>query len=81
MFDQAERYRRLAIEARQQAARSEDKILRVGFEEIADNWFTLAEQAEWLAGQADKLLSPQAQSPTAHVTQHQQQIQPKKIED
>lgn len=51
MFSSAERYRRCAIEAQQQASQAIDKKVRDAFEEVASNWLGLAEQAEWLAAQ------------------------------
>jgi hypothetical protein len=44
MFSRADEYRRLGIRARQQAGEATDQRLRCAFDEVADNWFSLAEQ-------------------------------------
>lgn len=43
-----DRYRRLGIAAQQNAAQATDPSLQAGFEQIAAEWFALAEQVEWL---------------------------------
>ena len=48
MHSLPDQYRRRAIEARQRAAATRNEI-KIAFEEIADNWLALAEQADWLA--------------------------------
>jgi hypothetical protein len=68
MFSSSERRRR-AIDAQYQASRAIDEKVKEAFEELAHNWLSLAEQAEWLAAQT----VPAAAQP---VTQQQQQIQP-----
>lgn len=69
MFSSAERYRRRAIEAQHHASHAIDATLKAAFEEIAHNWLSLAEQADWLAAQIIPPASP--------VLQQQQQSQPK----
>jgi hypothetical protein len=50
MFSRAEQYRRRAIEARQRAAKANEATVREAFEQVASDWFALAEQLEWLEG-------------------------------
>jgi hypothetical protein len=49
MYSSAERYRRRALDARNQAACATDEKVKAAFEEIAHNWRSLADQADWLA--------------------------------
>jgi hypothetical protein len=51
MHSRPEQYRRLGIAARQRGAEAADSAVRAAFEEVAANWFALAEQVEWLQGQ------------------------------
>jgi hypothetical protein len=48
MHSRADRYRRLGIAAQQSAAQTTDHSMKAAFEEVAANWFALAEQVEWL---------------------------------
>jgi hypothetical protein len=48
MHSRADRYRRLGITAQQNAAQATGQSTKVAFEEVAANWFALAEQVEWL---------------------------------
>jgi hypothetical protein len=48
MRSRAEEYRRRGIEAQQRAARATDLSIKQTFTDIANGWFALAEQAEWL---------------------------------
>jgi hypothetical protein len=48
MQSRSNHYRRLGIEAQGNAAKASDRTIREGFDQIAKNWFALAEQAEWL---------------------------------
>jgi hypothetical protein len=50
MHSRSEQYRRLGIGARQRAAEATDLAVRDAFEEVAVNWFALAEQVEWIEG-------------------------------
>ena len=48
MHSRADRYRRLGIAAQQNAAQATDPSAKAAFEEVAANWFALAEQVGWL---------------------------------
>jgi len=48
MRSRAEEYHRRGLEAQQHAAQVAELRLKKAFEQAADNWFTLAEQAKWL---------------------------------
>ena len=48
MHSRAEDYYCRGLEARQHAAQVAELRLKRAFEQVADNWFTLAEQAQWL---------------------------------
>jgi len=48
MHSRAEDYYRRGLEARQHAAQVAELRLKRAFEQVADNWFTLAQQAQWL---------------------------------
>jgi hypothetical protein len=48
MHSRADRYRRLGIAAQQSAGQATDQSIKAAFEEVAANWFALAEQVEWL---------------------------------
>jgi hypothetical protein len=48
MRSRAEEYRRRGIEARQRAGRATEQHLKNAFEQVAHDWFALAEQVEWL---------------------------------
>jgi hypothetical protein len=48
MYSRADEYRRRGIRAQQLAERAADRAPREAFEEVATEWFALAEQAEWL---------------------------------
>jgi hypothetical protein len=79
MFTQVEKYRRLAIAARQRAAKAADPDVQQGFDEIANHWSGLAEQTEWLGRQFASMQVPQPAEPSGRtVPQQPQQIQPGK---
>jgi hypothetical protein len=70
-------YRRRGFEAQRQAARATDRLARADFEQLAQEWFALAERAQWLERRyGPVLLSNSGQTPSS-VVQQQQQIQPK----
>jgi len=48
MRSRAEDYYRRGLEAQQCAAQVAELRLKRAFEQVADNWFTLAQQAQWL---------------------------------
>jgi hypothetical protein len=48
MYSRAEQYRRRGIEAQQRAAQAIEPHVREAFDQVAQDWFTLAEQVEWL---------------------------------
>src|SRR5262245_28784633 len=48
MRSRAEDYYRRGLEAQQHAAQAAELRFKKAFEQVADNWFTLAEQAQWL---------------------------------
>jgi hypothetical protein len=48
MRSRAEEYRRRGIEARQRAGRATEPHIKGAFEQVAHDWFALAEQVEWL---------------------------------
>jgi len=48
MRSRAEDYYRRGLEAQQHAAQVAELRLKKAFQQAADNWFTLAEQAQWL---------------------------------
>jgi hypothetical protein len=50
MHSRPEQYRRLGIVARQRAAEANDPAVKAAFEEVAANWYALAEQLEWIEG-------------------------------
>jgi hypothetical protein len=62
-FDRSAQYRRRAIAARQRGTQATDQTLKLMFEEIADHWLALAEQADWLERQA----STETHSPATHA--------------
>ena len=79
----ADEYRRLALEAQNQAARAADPVMKAGFERIAQHWLALADQVQWQDQRYGSLVSRsgQAGSGTLVVQQQQQQVQPKKDDD
>jgi hypothetical protein len=48
VHSRADRYRRLGIAAQQSAGQATEQSVKAAFEEVAANWFSLAEQVEWL---------------------------------
>jgi len=48
MRSRAEDYYRRGLEAQQCAAQVGELGLKRAFEQVAENWFTLAEQLQWL---------------------------------
>src|SRR5215831_20001672 len=61
MRSRAEDYYRRGLEAQQCAAQVAELRLKKAFQQTADNWFTLAEQAQWLEQQYGR---PQYGRPT-----------------
>jgi len=47
-YSRADEYRRRGIEAQRRAAKLTDLNIKKTFTDIANHWFALAEQAEWL---------------------------------
>ena len=51
MHSRPEQYRRLGIVARQRAVEANEiPAVKAAFEEVAVNWYALAEQLEWIEG-------------------------------
>ena len=50
MHSRAELYRRRGIQAQQHAAQANQPNIKDAFEQVARDWFALAEQVEWLEG-------------------------------
>jgi hypothetical protein len=48
MYSRAEYYRRRGLEAQQRAARTTEEKIRDAYEDVAEGWFVLAEQMDWL---------------------------------
>jgi len=48
MHSRAEDYYRRGLAAQQHAAQVAELHLKKAFEQVADNWFTLAKQVQWL---------------------------------
>jgi hypothetical protein len=53
MYSRAEYYRRRGLEAQQRAARTTEEKIRDAYEDVAEGWFVLAEQMDWLDRQHD----------------------------
>jgi hypothetical protein len=71
-------YRRHAIEARTQAARTTNPTLKASFEQLAREWMALAERTEWLNRRyGSAVMADMLQNRSQPVAQQQQQIQPK----
>jgi hypothetical protein len=51
MYSRAEYYRRRGLEAHQRAAQTTEAKIRDAFEDVAEGWFVLAEQLDWLERQ------------------------------
>jgi hypothetical protein len=68
------------FEMRNRSARAADPLAQASYEELAEHWFALAEQAEWLEQRYGPALSA-SRSDTKAVVLQQQQVQPKKQED
>jgi len=51
MSSRAEYYRRLGVDAQQRAAQTTEEKIRDAFESVAEGWFVLAEQSDWLERQ------------------------------
>jgi hypothetical protein len=49
----AEYYRRRGIEAQSRADRATNTQIRLAFRDVADGWFALAEQVDWLDKRAE----------------------------
>jgi hypothetical protein len=67
MYSRAEQYRRRGIEWKQRATQATEPNIREAFEQVASNWFALAEQAEWLEGRRYPKQAALAASWTADV--------------
>jgi|EndMetStandDraft_8_1072994.scaffolds.fasta_scaffold235359_2 hypothetical protein len=80
VFSRSDQYRRLSIEARGRSAQAKEPELKRSFEDVADHWLALAEQAEWLDEQHTNR-GPQAGPSQSASMQQQQQIQPKTKDD
>jgi plasmid maintenance system antidote protein VapI len=52
IFDRSAQYRRRAILARQRGTQATDQTLKSMFDEVADHWLALGEQADLLERQA-----------------------------
>jgi hypothetical protein len=48
MSSRAEYYRSRGLEAQQRAAQTNEEKIRDAFENVAEGWFVLAEQMDWL---------------------------------
>jgi hypothetical protein len=48
MSSRAEYYRRRGLEPQQRAAQTTEEMIRDAFENVAEGWFVLAEQLDWL---------------------------------
>src|SRR5215469_10094848 len=48
MYSRAEYYRRRGLEAQQRAAQTTEEKIRDAFEDVAEGWFVLAQQLDWL---------------------------------
>jgi hypothetical protein len=70
-------YRRRGFEAQRQAARATDRLAKADFEQLAHEWFALAERAEWLERRYGSFLLPDRGQTASPVVQQQQQIQSK----
>jgi hypothetical protein len=53
-YSRSDQYRRRAIKAQQRAAQVTERVAKATFEEIADNWLALADQADWIEQQWSK---------------------------
>jgi hypothetical protein len=73
MYSRADQHRREAMKAQGRAAQATDPSVKLAFEEVANNWLALADEAEWLERQ---MLIPPAEAPGPAV-QEQQKIQAK----
>jgi hypothetical protein len=85
MAARSDRYRRLAIQAKQQRARASDPEVKQGFADIADHWAGLAEQSDWLDTRLASSFAQQQQiavpSSDQQPTLQQQQEQSPKPEN
>jgi hypothetical protein len=75
---QADHYRRLSLNAQMRAAQATDHSIKDGFEQLAQGWQALAEQAEWLERRYIPLRPLPAGAETATPMLQQEQVQPKK---
>ena len=55
MYSRTDHYRRRAIQARQREGQAIDPSLKANFEDAAENWKALAEQAEWVERKHSRL--------------------------
>jgi hypothetical protein len=53
-------YQRLGFEAQNRAARATDHALKEGFQLLAQGWFALADQTEWLERRFRDLVAERA---------------------
>lgn len=68
-------YRRHGFEAERQAARAADRLVKTEFEQLAREWFALADCAEWLERRYGPALLPDSAQSASPVMQQQQQVQ------
>jgi hypothetical protein len=72
-----EQFRRRALHAQQRAGMATDPNAKVELQQIAEEWFALGEQLEWLEQRYNQLsFTADLPSPTDRVAQQQQQPQP-----
>jgi hypothetical protein len=55
IYSRADEYRRRGIEAQRRAAQLNDLSIKQTFTDIANQWFALAEQVEWLESRRSAL--------------------------
>jgi hypothetical protein len=70
-------YRRRGFEAQRQAAGATNRLAKADFEQLAQEWFALADCADWLERRYGPVLLPDRGQTASPVVQQQQQIQPK----
>jgi hypothetical protein len=72
-----EQFKRRALHAQQRAGMATDSNAKAELEQIAEEWFALGEQLEWLEQRYNQLSSAaDLPTPTDSVAQQQQQPQP-----
>jgi hypothetical protein len=55
IYSRADEYRRRGIEAQRRAAQLNDLSIKQTFTDIANQWFAVAEQVEWLESRRSAL--------------------------